>query len=148
MESSNHPMQENPRQSWIPVFVCGTCILIVSVILNSLSRIADYKAQESGFHKWKFASFRIPQPNISRIPESGFPSLSELNFYRGLCSIGLSLLTGSSEPTAHISNSYDACWTGLLDTTHSPHPSEYVDVRLPVRTGQGTIHPRIKNRVN
>ena len=51
MESSNHPMQENQRQSWIPVFVCGTCILIVSVILNSLSCIADYKAQESGFHK-------------------------------------------------------------------------------------------------
>ena len=82
---------------------------------------------------------------ISRIPESGFPSLSELNFHRGLCSIGLSLLTGSSEPTAHISNSYDACWTGLLDTTHSPHPSEYVDVSLPVRTGQGTVNPRIEN---
>ena len=67
MESSNHPMQENPRQSWIPVFVCGTCILIVSVILNSLSRIADYKAQESGFHS-------------ENLPASGFHNQTFLGF--------------------------------------------------------------------
>ena len=46
---------------------------IVSGIPDSFSCVPDSKAQDSGFHKQNFPGFRIPQANISQIPESGFP---------------------------------------------------------------------------
>ena len=68
------------RRFWIPgtgfrssSVELGFRILIVCGIPDSLSCIADSKAQDSGFHKEEFPSFRIPQAIISRIPEPGFP---------------------------------------------------------------------------
>ena len=56
-------------------------------------------------------------------------------------------LTGSSEPAAYITEFQNVFLMELSNATHSPHPPEDVDVRSPVRTGQGTVHPRIKNGV-
>ena len=56
---------------WIPHR--GLRIPIVRGIPDSLSYIRDSKAKDSGFHKQNFPGFRIPQVNISQIPEYGFP---------------------------------------------------------------------------
>ena len=46
----------------------GFRIRIVSGIPDSYTCIPDSKAQDSGFHKQKFARFRIPNAKFSRIP--------------------------------------------------------------------------------
>ena len=54
----------------------GFWIPIVSGIPDSLSRIPDSKAQDSGFHEQKFPGFRNPKAKNSRISEFGFPYMT------------------------------------------------------------------------
>ena len=64
-------------------------MFIVRGILDSLSGIPDSKAQDSEFQK-KFAGVWIPQEQIIRIPESGFPYVERTNgHFRMLCSFGV-----------------------------------------------------------
>ena len=75
----------------------GFRTLIVSGIPDSLSCIPDSKAKDSdstsknfpdsGFHEQKFPAFRIPQANISRIPDftgknflGGYPNPDSLTW--------------------------------------------------------------------
>ena len=47
---------------------------VVKGILDSISCISHFKAQDSGFHSKSLMDTRlIPQAKISQIPESGFP---------------------------------------------------------------------------
>ena len=54
---------------------------------GSLSGILDFKAQDSEFQKKIFPGLWIPQEQITRIPESGFPYVERANgYFRILCS--------------------------------------------------------------
>ena len=63
----------------------GFRIRIVSGILDSYTCIPDSKAQDSGFHKQKFPTFRIPNAKISRIPESEFLYMGRNFFLLNKC---------------------------------------------------------------
>ena len=63
----------------------GFRILIVSGILDSYTCIPDSKTQDSGFHKQKFPTFRIPNAKISRIPESEFLYMGRNFFLLNKC---------------------------------------------------------------
>ena len=70
---------------WIPDSLSkelGFRIPMVSAIPVSLSCIMDSKIQDSTFHRIKFRKFQIPEPNILRIPESGFTSYLGKSYVR------------------------------------------------------------------
>ena len=62
---------------WIPVFSSGTWIQDFIPLWNTYC-ILDSKALDSGFHKQNFPGFRSLQANIFKIPESGYPYMSNI----------------------------------------------------------------------
>ena len=61
-------------------------IPVISGIPDSLSKISDSKAQDSGFHKQNFSEVWIPQAKFSRSLE--FPGFGESGLHNNLDYIG------------------------------------------------------------
>ena len=67
---------------WIPPGAHGLLIPLVIGIPDSLSCIADSKAQDSGFHKQNFPGFRIPLHGAKSQHNTAFNATQEVRFFR------------------------------------------------------------------